>query len=197
MSMTGVAPAPCSTARASGAPAPCQNQDTPCQNTLLAACNWPCSLIFKPPRTWQATCPRTHSHRNPDRPGTRCTRTMSYEAGSESSEHAVLQSLRYWLSSCRNFATRSEHMSFRPRMRTFPPMTFLQIQICQPITTATQSLFPKVGTQVLKLMMNLQPRPLAPCLEEDAVVRRRSLRLRQLPRKAVPGSCVVMWSRIY
>ena len=38
----------------------------------------PCLLTFKPPHTWQATCPRSRSHRNPDRPSTKCTRAMSF-----------------------------------------------------------------------------------------------------------------------
>ena len=60
----------------------------------------PCSLIFKPPRSWQATCPRTCSHRNPANPSTKCTRTLTFDPSDANSEQQVLRCLRFWLSSC-------------------------------------------------------------------------------------------------
>ena len=81
----------------------------------------PCLLTFKPPKTWQATCPRAHSHKNPARPGTRCTRTMSFDPDLPASETQVLRLLRYWLNSCQRFGTRSQHMEFKPRPEDVPP----------------------------------------------------------------------------
>ena len=80
----------------------------------------PCSLIFKPPRSWQATCPRTCSHRNPANPATKCTRTMSYDLRDADSEQEVLRSLRFWLSRCMDFSTRTQHMGFDPRLEELP-----------------------------------------------------------------------------
>ena len=74
----------------------------------------PCLLTFKPPRTWQATCPRTCSHRNPARPNTKCTRTMSYDVHDPDSEQQVLRLLRCWLSVCMDYGTRTQHMAFTP-----------------------------------------------------------------------------------
>ena len=81
----------------------------------------PCLLICKGNSSWQATCPRSHSHRNPDKPSTKCTRTMSYTTdGSGLSEEDVLRLLRYWLVSCLDYATRTEHMKFKPSISDLP-----------------------------------------------------------------------------
>ena len=78
----------------------------------------PCMLTFKAPRTWQATCPRSRSHFNPDRPATKCTRSLTFY--DDASEHEVLQHLRHWLNQCRSFATRKEHMGMDRHIPDIP-----------------------------------------------------------------------------
>ena len=91
----------------------------------------PCLLTFKPPQTWQATCPRVRSHRNPDRPKTKCTRTMSFSMGDEGvSEERVLRTLRYWLSKCRCYDTRTQHMEFRPSLEEIPDDAAVAADAC-------------------------------------------------------------------
>ena len=81
----------------------------------------PCRLIFKPPSSWQATCPRKHSHHNPDKPITKCTRTMSFAPdGRGLSEQDTLRLLRFWLFEASKYATRTEHMGFKPSLSDLP-----------------------------------------------------------------------------
>lgn len=68
-------------------------------------------MIFKPRvLAWQATCPRCKSHRNPRQAKTKCTKTMSYTAGSEESD---LRRLKLWLNAAMEYDSRLAHMQYR------------------------------------------------------------------------------------
>ena len=69
-------------------------------------------LTYKPPHSWQATCPRKHSHKHALGKNTRCTRTRSYATPEQ--EQDVLRQLRYWLNSADQYDSRLLHMAAKP-----------------------------------------------------------------------------------
>ena len=65
-------------------------------------------ITFKPPKTYQATCFRTQSHKHELGHNTRCTRTRTFQ--SVQGEQKVLRELKHWLNVACQHDTRLQHM---------------------------------------------------------------------------------------
>ena len=76
-------------------------------------------MTFKPPSTWQATCPRcTGAHINLRNKSTCCRQTRTVTG--DESEDLVLRTLKYWAVCCMHFGSRSEHQRWRPLPKDAP-----------------------------------------------------------------------------
>lgn len=68
----------------------------------------PALLTFSEPNRWQATCPRTCSHRHTLGNKTKCTRTRTFKKPED--EAAILLELKFWVNQAPKFCTRLSHM---------------------------------------------------------------------------------------
>lgn len=76
-------------------------------------------MTFKPPATWQATCPRTKGgHRDPKCKTTLCRQSRSFKTEDESKE--VQLCLKHWINCCKDFACKSDHQGWRPKYDELP-----------------------------------------------------------------------------
>ena len=69
----------------------------------------PALITFKPPRIYQATCHRVHSHKHELGHSARCTRARAFH--NPEGETMVLRELKHWLNIAGSCATRMEHMN--------------------------------------------------------------------------------------
>ena len=71
-------------------------------------------MIFKAPRSWQATCCRVKSHIKPDKPRTRCTRTISYKGPDDGiDDMRVRNACHLWLNMCTQHVSKTSHNGVR------------------------------------------------------------------------------------
>ena len=66
-------------------------------------------VMFKVPKTYQATCFRSASHWHELGHNTRCTRTRTFQ--SAAGEVQVIRELKHWLNVAGSYSSRLEHMS--------------------------------------------------------------------------------------
>ena len=76
-------------------------------------------FIFKPPNSWQATCPRCGgAHENKVKKQSACRQTRCYN---NDGEKQVLLCLKHWANQCMSYAARSRHQRYRPKFNEIPP----------------------------------------------------------------------------
>jgi hypothetical protein len=78
---------------------------------------WSCGLMTFVQKggvgvAWQATCPRKHAHRSTTSGKVFCKKRMDFS--SEAGSHDVELRLKHWINSCMSFATRLDHMGWKP-----------------------------------------------------------------------------------
>ena len=68
---------------------------------------------------WQATCPRWNgSHANPVNPSSRC---RQYRGVKNADDDVLVQrALRHWINECGKYATRQQHLAYRPGLGQIP-----------------------------------------------------------------------------
>ena len=76
-------------------------------------------FTFKPPNSWQATCPRCGgAHENKTKKQSACRQTRCYK---NDGEKQVLLCLKHWANQCMSYAARRSHQRYRPKFNEIPP----------------------------------------------------------------------------
>eukprot|EP00959_Pyramimonas_sp_CCMP1952_P195919 4096094-Pyramimonas_sp.AAC.1 len=84
-------------------------------------------MTFKPPNSWQATCPRCDSgHYNYAQPSTRCRQTRQFKTPEQ--ERSVELWLRHWMNSSWKYGSRKKHQAFKPNDKNTPSPEMIEHQ---------------------------------------------------------------------